>query len=83
MFSDAGSKCADHVRRKRSFDRSITRLEFMAALWREDEDSHATLLALLCYLYGQIQMWLSLNRTNGLSFEDLARAMECFKCLSK
>ena len=28
----------------------------MAAVWREDEDSHATLLALLCYLCGQMQI---------------------------
>jgi len=36
-----------------SFDRSGTRLGFMAAVRRED-DSHATLLALICYLYGQM-----------------------------
>ena len=46
MFSYVGitSICTVDIRRKQSFDRSVTRLEFMAAVWGEDEDSHATLL---------------------------------------
>jgi hypothetical protein len=32
------------------------KLEFMAARWRDNEDSHATLLALLYCLYGEIQI---------------------------
>jgi len=32
----------------------LTGLEFMAAGWREDEDGHTTLLALLYFLYVQI-----------------------------
>jgi hypothetical protein len=56
MFSYAGIICAVPIRRKRSFDRSVMRLEFMAAVWKEDEDSHATLLALLYCLYGQVQI---------------------------
>jgi hypothetical protein len=56
MFSYAGIIYTVPIRRKRSFDRSAMRLEFMAAMWREDEDSHVTLLALLYCLYGQIQI---------------------------
>ena len=56
MFSYAGFICAVPIRRKRSIDRSVMRLDFMAAVWREDGDSHATLLALLYFLYGQIQI---------------------------
>ena len=55
MFSYAGIICAVHIRRKRSFGRSVMSwLEFMAAVWREDV-SHATLLALFSCPYGQMQ----------------------------
>jgi len=56
MFSYAGIICAVPLRRKRSIDRPVMRLEFMVAVWREHEDSQATLLALLYCLYGQIQI---------------------------
>jgi hypothetical protein len=56
IYSHAGIICAVDTRRKRSFDRSVTMLEFMAALYREGEDSHATLFALLYCLYGQMQI---------------------------
>jgi len=56
MFSYVSIICAFDIRRNQSFDRSVTRLGFMAAMWREDEDSHATLLVLLCYLCGQMQI---------------------------
>ena len=50
----------------------------MASVWKVDEDSHATLLALLYCLYGQIQIVLSSNRASGLFFEGLACVMKCF-----
>jgi len=56
MLSCVNIICAVDIRHYQSFDRSVTRLGFMAAVWREDEDSHATLLVLLCYLCGQMQI---------------------------
>jgi len=56
MVSYAGIICEGDIRRKRSFDRFVTRLEFMGAVWRKDEDSHPTMLALLYCLYGQMQI---------------------------
>jgi len=38
------------------FDRIVPRLHFMGAVCREDENSHATHLALLYYLYEQMQI---------------------------
>jgi len=72
MFSYAGIICAIHVRRKRSVDRSVKRLEFMVAVWREDEDSHAILLhysitcmdkCKLCFLVTEIlvSLWKVLH----------------------
>ena len=56
MLSYAGIICEDDIRRKRSSDRFVTRLDFMAAVGRKDEDSHSTMLALLYCLYGQMQI---------------------------
>jgi hypothetical protein len=42
MFIYADIIRADGTHRKRYFDRSLTMLEFMAAVWREHEDCHAT-----------------------------------------
>jgi hypothetical protein len=41
----------------------------MAAVWREDEDSHATLLALLYCLYGQIEIVVVQQRNTDVTFE--------------
>jgi hypothetical protein len=50
----------------------------MAVRWREDEDSHATLLALLYCLYGQMEIlvcleqnYWSLLRRLGMCYEVL------------
>ena len=56
IFSYAGIICAVPIRRKRSLDRSDSKLEFMAPGWMKDEDSHVTLLALLHCLYGHMQI---------------------------
>jgi hypothetical protein len=56
MSSYAGIIRKVHISCKRSFDRTNTTLEFMAAGWSEDEDRHATLLALLSCLYVQIRI---------------------------
>jgi len=42
MSSCAGIIWDVLVRHKRSFDRAVTRLEFMAVGWRKDKDRHAT-----------------------------------------
>ena len=56
MFGYTGIICEVDIRRKRSSDRFVTRLEFMAAVGRKDEDSHSTMLTLLYCLYGQTQI---------------------------
>jgi hypothetical protein len=40
----------------RYFDRTVTRLHFMGAVCKEVEDSHATQLALIFCLYGQMKI---------------------------
>jgi len=55
MYSHAGIVCAVDIRRTRSFDRSVTMLEFMAALCREGEDSHSVCSTLL-------PVWTNANR---------------------
>jgi len=72
---------AADVGRKRSSDSIITGLEFMAPVWRKDEDRHVTQLALPCM--ETCKSWLSSNRTSGPCFEGLACAMECFTYLKK
>jgi hypothetical protein len=64
------------LRRKRSLDSIVMKLEFMAPVWRKDEDGHSTLLALPCM--ETCKSWLSSHRTTGPSFEDLACAVKCF-----
>jgi len=56
MVSYAGIIFEGYIRSKRSFDRFVTRLEFIGAVWRKDEDSRPTILALLYCLYGQMQI---------------------------
>jgi len=41
---------------KQSTEAPVKRLEFMAAVWREAEDTHAILLALVYCLQGQVQI---------------------------
>ena len=45
-----------HIHWKQSTKAHVKRLEFMAALWREVEDTHAILLALVYCLQGQVQI---------------------------
>jgi hypothetical protein len=45
-----------HIRWKQSTEAPVKRLEFMAAMWREVEDTHAILLALVYSLQGQVQI---------------------------
>lgn len=75
--------CAIHIRRKRAVDRSVTRLEVMVAVWREDEDSHAILLHYSIACMDKCRSWFFSNRNTGLSFEGLACAMKCFTYLTK
>jgi hypothetical protein len=83
MFSYASIICAIHIRRKRSFDRSVKRLEFMVAVWKEDEDSHVILLHYCIACMDKCTLWFFSNRNTGLSFEGLACAMKCFTYLTK
>jgi hypothetical protein len=83
IFSYAGIICAIHIRRKRSVDRSVKRLEFMFAVWREDEDSHAILLHYSIVCTDKCKSCFFSNRNIGLSFESLACAMKCFTYLTK
>jgi hypothetical protein len=70
IFSYEGIIWEVPLRRRRSFVGSVTRLEFMASVWKLYEDSHATPLALIYCLYGQMQ-----NRC--------CLATELLACLSK
>jgi hypothetical protein len=79
----AGIVCASHIRRKRSVDRSVKRLEFLVAVWKEDEDSHAVLLYYSVACMDKCKSWFSSNRNTGLSFEGFACAMKCFTCITK
>jgi hypothetical protein len=45
-----------HICRKQSNEAPVKKLEFMAAMWREVEDTHAILLALVYCLQGQVQI---------------------------
>jgi hypothetical protein len=54
MVSYAGIIRSVHIRRNQSVDRLVKRLEIMAAVWREVEDSHAILLAVVYCPYGQM-----------------------------
>ena len=83
MFSYAGIICAIHIRRKRSVDRSVKRLDFRVAVWREDEDSQAVLLHYSIACMDKCKSWFSSNRSTGLSFESRACAMKCFTYLTK
>jgi len=56
MVSYAGIIREVDIRRKGSFDRFVTRLEFMGAVWRKYEENHPTMLALLYCLHGQMQI---------------------------
>jgi hypothetical protein len=55
----------------------------MAAVWREDEDSHASLLLYSIYCMDEKKSWFSSNRTSCLSFEYLAYVMKCFAYRTK
>jgi hypothetical protein len=52
MYIDILRHLRDAVRRKRPEKLWIN--NSVAAVWMEEENGHATLLALLCYLYGQM-----------------------------
>jgi hypothetical protein len=56
MVSYAGIIYAIHIRSKRSVNRSLKRLEFMAATWKEVEDSHAFLLAVVYCPHGLMRI---------------------------
>jgi hypothetical protein len=67
MFSYACIISTVHVRRKRSFDAILTKLDFMAAVWREYEN-HYTLLAPLFAFMDKHKSWLSSNINTGVFF---------------
>ena len=78
MFSYAGIIQAVLIRRVRYFDRTITRLQVMAAIFREAEDSHATHLALLYCLYGQMQIVVVYQQYYWSVFRRLVVCCEVF-----
>jgi hypothetical protein len=78
MVSYVGIICQVDIRRTRSFDRFVTRLEFMAAVWREDKDSHPTMLPLLYCLYGQMQIVVVQQQNYWSLFRMLDMRWEVF-----
>jgi hypothetical protein len=45
-----------HMCWRQSTEAPVKKLEFMVAMWREVEDNHAILLALVYCLQGQVQI---------------------------
>jgi hypothetical protein len=78
MVSYVSIICEVGIRRTRSFDRFVTRLEFMAAVWRGDKDSHPTMLTLLYCLYGQMQIVVVQQKNYWPLFRRLDMRCEVF-----